>query len=156
MPNSVLKHFNLRVYGIFINGNDEVLISDEVQLDTPMTKFPGGGLQFGEGTIDCLRREMREECNQEIEAIGHFFTTNFFQQAMYFTDNQLISIYYKAKLSSPIQFQIGHKAFDFEEMKNGSQSFRWVPLAELNTAEFTFPIDKHVANLLTPKPEINL
>lgn len=153
MSHKSLKHFNLRVYGIFINGNGEVLVSDEFQLNTRMTKFPGGGLHFGEGTIDCLRREMREECNQEIEQIEHFYTTDFFQQALYYEDHQLLSIYYKGKLCEPIQFRISNKAFDFEEMKDENQSFRWVPLSQLNADEFTFPIDKHVANLLSPKPE---
>lgn len=156
MATNPIKHFNLRVYGIYINENNEVLVSDEFQLDTPMTKFPGGGLQFGEGTMDCLRREMREECNQEIDEIDHFYTTDFFQQALYYTDHQLISIYYKARLTKPIQFQIGNKAPDFTKMQNGDQFFRWVTLDELIGDEFTFPIDKHVANLLTAKPKTNL
>lgn len=149
MSNKELKHFNIRVYGLFINDEQEVLVSDEYQLDTLMTKFPGGGLEFGEGTIACLRREMREECQQEITAIEHFYTTDFFQQALYFDDHQLISIYYKAKLEPPINFNIGRKAFDFEEQVNGKQSFRWVPLHQVSAEMFTFPIDKHVAQLLT-------
>lgn len=151
MANNALKHFNLRVYGLFINEKNEVLVSDEYQLDTRMTKFPGGGLEFGEGTIDCLRREMREECRQEIEAIEHFYTTDFFQKALYYTEHQLLSIYYTAKLSEPIQFKIGYTAFDFEKLENGNQSFRWVPVEELKVEEFTFPIDKHVAYLLSTK-----
>ena len=145
------KHFNIRVYGIFINERDEVLITDEFQLDTKMTKFPGGGLKFGEGTVDCLVREMREECQQEIEEIKHFYTTDFYQKALYFEDHQLISIYYTAKLKEPINFKLSNQPFDFKEFKNGNQSFRWVKIEELNVNEFTFPIDKHVANLLKNK-----
>jgi len=147
MSNKKLKHFNIRVYGLFLQ-NDCVLVTDEFQLDTRMTKFPGGGLEFGEGTIDCLKREMREECNQEISDIQHFYTTDFFQQALYFNDHQLLSIYYTAKLSAPLNFNISTKAFDFEENKNGNQSFRWQPIATIRENDFTFPIDKHVANLL--------
>jgi len=40
--------FILRVYGILINQHNEVLLSDEFMLDMKMTKFPGGGLNFGE------------------------------------------------------------------------------------------------------------
>ena len=148
MSLSAINHFNIRVYGIFINMKREVLLSDEFQLNTKMTKFPGGGLQFGEGTIACLKREMREECNQEIEAIEHFYTTDFFQKALYYEDHQLISIYYQAKLKEPINFAIAEQPFAFDEMKNGNQSFRWVQLNQLKPDEFTFPIDKHVANLL--------
>ncbi|HKJ40719.1 MAG TPA: NUDIX domain-containing protein [Sunxiuqinia sp.] len=151
MSNSNLKHFNIRVYGLFINDKKEVLITDEFQLDTKMTKFPGGGLHFGEGTIDCLKREMIEECNQEIEAIQHFYTTDFYQKALYFEDHQLISIYYKARLKNPINFKISNEPFDFVKMKNGNQSFRWVSVQQLNPDELSFPIDKHVAFLLKDK-----
>lgn len=150
MSNQHLKHFNIRVYGLFLQ-NGSVLVSDEYQLDTRMTKFPGGGLEFGEGTIDCLKREMREECDQEISNVEHFYTTDFFQQALYFNDHQLLSIYYTAKLMSPINFKISKKAFDFKENKNGNQSFRWQSLATIEKEDFTFPIDKHVANLLKLK-----
>ncbi|RKD87805.1 NUDIX domain-containing protein [Mangrovibacterium diazotrophicum] len=151
MPNNQLKHFNIRVYGLFLNAENHVLVSDEYQLDTRMTKFPGGGLEFGEGTIDCLRREMREECQQEIIDIQHFYTTDFFQQALYFNDHQLISIYYTAKIEDPLNFKVGYKPFDFEADQNGNQSFRWVDIGKINADEFTFPIDKHVANLLREK-----
>ncbi len=148
MKSKTPSHFNIRVYGIFINEKDEVLITDEFQLDTKMTKFPGGGLKFREGTIDCLIREMREECQQEIEEIKHLYTTDFYQKALYFDDHQLISIYYTAKLVEPLNFKTSNRSFDFDELKNGNQSFLWVKRRNLNVDEFTFPIDKHVANLL--------
>lgn len=148
MNASLPDQFTIRVYGIFSNSLNEILVTDEFQLDTPMTKFPGGGLQFGEGPIDCLRREMREECQQEIEAITHYYTTHFYQQALFWDNHQLLSIYYKAHLIPPLQFQISEKSFDFNPLENGQQSFRWVKREALNPDEFTFPIDKHVATLL--------
>jgi len=54
--------FVIRVYGLIINEWEEVLVTDEFQLGQRMTKFPGGGLHFGEGPVDCLVREMQEEC----------------------------------------------------------------------------------------------
>ena len=144
--------FVIRVYGIVINARQEVLITDEFQLGMKMTKFPGGGLQFGEGPIDCLKREFREECNgQEIKNIRHFYTTGFFQKALFFENHQLISIYYLADLAEPLKFSITDKPFDFEEMKNGNQSFRWVQLKNLKTDELSFPIDKFVAKELISK-----
>lgn len=151
MSRSNLHHFNIRVYGLFINENDEILVTDEFQLNTKMTKFPGGGLEFGEGTIDCLKREMMEECEQEIDQIEHFYTTDFFQKALYYEDHQLVSIYYTARLKHPINFKITDKPFDFKKMSNGKQSFRWIKIKELNPDDLTFPIDKHVAFLLKSK-----
>jgi 8-oxo-dGTP pyrophosphatase MutT (NUDIX family) len=52
------KMFNIRVYGLVIR-QGKVLLTDEIRFGIPMTKFPGGGLKPGEGTVDCLRREMR-------------------------------------------------------------------------------------------------
>ncbi len=142
-------NFVVRVYGLILNDKKEVLLTDEFQLNTTMTKFPGGGLEFGEGTFDCLKREIREECNgQEIKNISHFYTTDFFQKALFYQNHQLLSIYYLAELEEPVCFTISEKAFDFGKMENGSQSFRWVKMIELNEDEFTFPIDKFVCKKL--------
>lgn len=148
MNNKLPSRFTVRVYALIINDEDQVLITDEFQLGIKMTKFPGGGMHFGEGTIDCLKRELQEECDQELVDIEHFFTTDFYQKALFYDDHQLISIYYKARLKEPIQFKISEKAFDFPELINGSQSFRWISINSINPDIFTFPIDKHVAHLL--------
>lgn len=143
-----LKHFNIRVYGILLNENKEVLLSDEFIMDQFMTKFPGGGLIFGEGPEDCILREAMEEFGQEAEIIQHFYTTGFFQQAMFFEDHQLISIYYRIRLKNPPDFSISKKPHDFPSATNGSQSFRWVAIETLDDDTLTFPVDKFVANLL--------
>jgi 8-oxo-dGTP diphosphatase len=144
-----INTFTIRIYGLIINPFNEILITDEFQLGVKMTKFPGGGLEFGEGPIDCLKREFKEECNkQEIKNIRHFYTTDFYQKALFYENYQLISIYYLAEIQSPIQFKISEIPFDFENMENGNQSFRWVKIDTLNTDEFTFPIDKIVLDKL--------
>lgn len=148
MDNTHPSWFTIRVYGLIISESNEVLITDEFQLNTRMTKFPGGGMNFGEGTIDCLKREMLEECNQQIEDVKHFYTTDFYQKALFYENCQLVSIYYLAKLKGEIAFKISEKSFDFEQMENGNQSFRWLSCNDINPDEFTFPIDKHVALLL--------
>lgn len=141
--------FIIRVYGIIMGRHGDVLISDEFQIGTKMTKFPGGGLEFGEGPIDCLRREIDEECNgQKIKNIRHFYTTDFYQKALFYDRKQLISIYYLAEPEMPVQFRISKKPFDFASMENGNQSFRWEKIKTLEKADFTFPIDKFVVQKL--------
>lgn len=148
MNDQLPSQFTIRVYALIISNRDEVLVTDEFQLNMKMTKFPGGGMNFGEGAIDCLKREMLEECNQEIEGIQHFYTTDFYQKALFWEGYQLMSIYYLAKIKAPVRFSISEIPFDFPEMKNGCQSFRWVSPGEINPDDFAFPIDKHVAHLL--------
>ncbi|WP_340114522.1 NUDIX hydrolase [Maribellus mangrovi] len=141
--------FLLRVYGLVINEKLEILISDEFELNIKMTKFPGGGVEFGEGIVDALIREFREECNnQEIENIHHFYTTHFHQPAQFFEDTQLISVYYLVDLKQPLKFKISKEAFDFEIGGRQTQSFRWTKINTLKEDEITFPIDKFVVSKL--------
>ncbi len=143
------KQFIIRVYGLVVNEKKEVLLSDEFVLNTKMTKFPGGGLEFGEGLIDALKREFKEECEgQEIGNVRHFYTTDFYQKALFFENAQLISIYFLADLIQPLRFKISEKAFDFEIGGPETQSFRWMKIKELDVAEITFPIDKFVVQKL--------
>ncbi|MFC2152423.1 NUDIX hydrolase [Bacteroidota bacterium] len=145
---SKISRYIIRVYALIINDKNEILISDEFQLNMRMTKFPGGGMHFGEGPIDCLKREAIEEFTQAIEILDHFYTTDYFQPTQFYDDAQLLSIYYRAKFIEPIKFKISNKSFNFVEEKNGSQSFRWVSLRDLNPDHMTFPVDKEVVNLL--------
>ena len=141
--------FVIRVYALIVNRNNEILLTDEFQLNTMMTKFPGGGLEFGEGTIECIKREIAEECcGQQIENIRHFYTTDFYQKALFYENKQLISIYYLADLSHLIKFRISEKPFDFDIEKGENQSFRWVKIITLDHNELTFPIDRFVAGKL--------
>ena len=88
--------FNVRVYGILINDQRQVLVSDEFIRGEYYTKFPGGGLEFGEGTRDCLKREFKEEMDLEVEVGEHIYTTDYFQLSAFNPSHQIISIYYFA------------------------------------------------------------
>jgi 8-oxo-dGTP diphosphatase len=141
------KFFNVRVYGLLINAENEVLISDEQEYGIQFTKFPGGGLEYGEGLIEGLKREFIEECNTEVEVINHFYTTDFFVKSA-FNDSQIISIYYLVKAVSDLRFATKTIVFDFDGEGDVLQSFRWVKLSELTVDTFTFPTDQYVADLL--------
>lgn len=148
MKNKDITKFNIRVYGLLINNKNEILLSDEFVFDTYMTKFPGGGLEFGEGPEDCIKRECIEELGQEILIKEHFYTTGFFQKALFYNDHQLISIYYIISLKDKPRFKISTKAVALSEKLNGSQSFRWTAIENIQPEKVTFPIDKYVVKLL--------
>lgn len=140
--------FNVRVYGILFDENKNVLVSDELIHGKYITKFPGGGLEFGEGTIDAIKREMMEETNTQAEVLEHFYTTDFFQVSAFNPHSQVLSIYYLLKAISPLAVPIKQKPFDFYKIKEGAISFRKIPISEISEEHFTFPIDKKVALLL--------
>ncbi|MCF8309717.1 MAG: NUDIX domain-containing protein [Bacteroidales bacterium] len=122
--------FNIRVYGIVIE-KGHVLLSDEFRLGQRMTKFPGGGLQLGEGTVDCLKREFREELNQPVYSIEHFYTTDFYQVSYLLNPpQQIISIYYTVKIRAPYNFETSRNKFAMKDTE-GSQVLRWMPISTL-------------------------
>lgn len=148
--------FNIRVYGIIITDDKQVLVSDEFIRGAYITKFPGGGLEFGEGTRDCLKREMKEELNLEVETGDHIYTTDFYQQSAFNPAHQIISIYYFVHPLEPIAVDFKIKLFDFEPHQiadpNGeAEVFRLINWNEFNEDAVTLPIDKVVAGLLKNK-----
>jgi 8-oxo-dGTP diphosphatase len=141
-----MKKFNIRVYGILIQDN-QVLVSDEYIKGNHITKFPGGGLEFGEGTIDCLKREFMEEMDLPVQIISHFYTTDFFVPSAFALDNQVISIYYLVKPEIEIMTTISINPHDYI-IKEGAQSFRWINFSDLRENDFTLILDQKVGNML--------
>src|SRR5260221_6288933 len=109
-----MSYITLRVYGILINENKQVLVSDEYIRGNYYTKLPGGGLEFGEGTRDCLKREFKEELDLEVEVGDHIYTTDFFVMSAFNSAHQIISIYYYAKALEPIKAPLRIIPFDFD------------------------------------------
>jgi 8-oxo-dGTP diphosphatase len=150
-PMHTLKRFNVRVYGLLMNEHQQVLVADEVfKNGYKATKFPGGGLELGEGLIDGLKREFIEETGVEVEVTEHFYTTDFFQPSFFDTESQLISIYYLCRSAQWKQIKISERKFDFEIIPGKeAESFRWVALEELhNETELSLPVDKLVVEKL--------
>jgi len=142
----VYKKFNVRVYGLLIE-NDAILVSDEYIKGNKITKFVGGGLEFGEGLKDALIREFKEELDLDIEITDHFYTTDFFVLSAFDTKSQVISVYYNVKPQQPLTFKTSTKTFDFIK-KEGAQSLRWINLNDLKENDFTLIVDRKVAEML--------
>jgi 8-oxo-dGTP diphosphatase len=144
--------FNVRVYFLCISTDGrQVLVSDEIIKGRMITKFPGGGLEFGEGTIDCVHREALEELGQEVSVTDHFYTTDFYLPSAFHANHQVISIYYTASLRSAPVFRIAQARFQFAAAEEGAESFRWVSLDAIEPAEFELPADQIVAQRLSTR-----
>ena len=147
--------FNVRVYGILINDNREILLSDEFIRGNYYTKFPGGGLEFGEGTRECLVREFREEMDLAVMTGDHIYTTDYFQRSAFNPQHQIISVYYYVHALEPIRFQLRTSKFDFNEAeletykKTGeTETFRFASLEGFQPEMLSLPIDRIVARLI--------
>jgi len=147
--------FNIRVYGILLGSKQEVLVSDEFIRGEKYTKFPGGGLEFGEGTRDCLKREFMEEMNLIVQVTDHFYTTDFFQMSAFNPAHQIISIYYRVESMDEIRVPLRTGLFDFDEAQmevyrrtGETETFRFIPWNLFSADSVSLPIDKVVAELL--------
>ena len=150
-----MLRFNIRVYGILINEQKKVLVSDELIRGNYYTKFPGGGLEYGEGTRDCLKREFKEEMNLEVAVGDHLYTTDFFQKSAFHPDHQIISIYYLVNPLEEISVRLSSVEFDFDEQQmviynqqNEVETFRFIDWENLSEESVTLPIDKIVVRML--------
>ena len=144
----VLPHrFNVRVYGLLIDDRrNSVLVSKEIYSGIRMTKFPGGGLEFGEGVAEGLQREFMEELGIEIELADLFYINDFLQISAFDPKDQLLSIYYRVRPANGLSLPDKPEAADVEMRKK--LSFFWVALNEITPEKFSFPVDKVVAGLL--------
>jgi 8-oxo-dGTP diphosphatase len=145
----------LRVYGILINEKKQVLVSDEYIRGNYYTKFPGGGLEFGEGTRDCLKREFKEEMNLKVETEEHLYTTDFYQPSAFRPNQQIVSIYYYVKALGEIKVPLRNKIFDFDEQQlavynqtGETETFRFIEWNDFSEESVTLPIDKIVAGMV--------
>ena len=147
--------FNIRVYGILINEKRQILLSDEYIRGKYYTKFPGGGLEFGEGTRDCLAREIQEEMDLKVEVGEHIYTTDFYQPSAFNPRHQILSIYYYVHPLEEIRFELRNKPFDFNERelnayreKGETETFRFVDLDRFSVEMLSLPIDKIVGEII--------
>lgn len=147
--------FNIRVYGILINENKQLLVSDEYIRGGYFTKFPGGGLEFGEGTRDCLQREFMEEMALRVQVGEHLYTTDYFQMSAFNPEHQIISIYYMVQPLEAITVPLSDKPFDFSENhmviykeRSEVETFRFIDWNKLSEESVTLPIDKIVVRML--------
>jgi ADP-ribose pyrophosphatase YjhB (NUDIX family) len=154
--------FTIRVYGILINELRQVLVSDEYIRGDFYTKFPGGGLELGEGTRDCLEREFMEEMNLKVAVGEHMYTTDIYQRSAFNNAHQIVAIYYLVKALEPITVPLRDKPFHFDAAQlevynstNQIETFRFVDWDNFSPDAVTLPLDKIAVDIVKQKNLVN-
>lgn len=133
--------FNIRIYGILKKGN-QVLVSDELIGGKAVTKFPGGGLELGEGIEECIEREFEEELDISVTMESIYYVNEFYQTSAFDEREQLISIYFMVKQTDAKEIPIAKKAFAFPPHQK--QCFRWMEIKKIRQMDIHYPVDQKV------------
>lgn len=152
----MIEKFTIRVYGILKDENNRVLLSDEFIRGNYFTKFPGGGMELGEGTRACLKREFKEETGLDVTVGDHIYTTDYFQQSAFNYKDQIVSIYYFVHAQDGAALKnISTKTniFEFEAQQvanpdGQSEVLRWIEWNDFIEEVVSLPIDKIVVSML--------
>ncbi|HEY4540273.1 MAG TPA: NUDIX domain-containing protein [Faecalibacter sp.] len=137
------KPFNVRVYAL-LEHQGKIMIIHEPFQNQLIYKFPGGGLEFGEGTRECLIREFKEELNLEVEIGEHFYTQDFFIQNAFDPTEQILMIYYCAQ-TTDVALE------NLKVMDEDIQEVMWWDKKDLNPDRMTLATDKIVIDLYQKK-----
>lgn len=139
----MIDKFNIRVYGIWLKDN-KILVSNENIDGFKMTKLPGGGLEFGEGPVECLIREFKEELAVDITVKQLVHTTESFVQSAFRKNEQVIAIHYWAESNDEIASLTTVQSTNLGG--DNHHLFEWVNVNELDIEKFTFEMDKLALN----------
>lgn len=135
------QSYTIRVYGLLLQ-EDKLLISSEHFKGVHLFKFPGGGMEAGEGTLDALKREFMEEMNLSIRIERHLYTTDFYIESAFDPSYQVMSVYYLVSASPESIMAISTKKPGHIPAPGESESFQWYSIDELNPNQFTFPTEE--------------
>lgn len=137
------ESITIRVYGLLLKQN-KVLLSRENVFGEILTKFPGGGLELGEGVIDCLKREFMEEVEIELSDWNLFHINEGYMASAFHEAKQVLSIYYLCKSRDNDLIKSGDPTDDQLLQNHNDQILYWCDFGHLNDQDIRLPIDREV------------
>jgi 8-oxo-dGTP pyrophosphatase MutT (NUDIX family) len=138
-PSELTPLFNIRVYALVVK-NNRLLISEEQHGGFFLRKFPGGGLQFGEGVLQALHRELKEELDADVDSASLLCVTEDFVVSFLNNKQQVIGVHYLVDLKQDYSDEFLKN--NHLELENGHIQFKWVLIDSLTAEDFTSSVDK--------------
>ncbi|WP_326983494.1 NUDIX domain-containing protein [Chryseobacterium sp. MYb264] len=136
----MIDKINIRVYACAVKDRKVLTLFEEYAGEALM-KFPGGGLEFGEGLLECLHREFDEELNVKIHIVEHLYTQDHFLVSRFKENEQLLTVYYLVNIVNEGDFLILDPCIENTE---------WIEIDRPDNP-FVLPVDKIVFDKLKEK-----
>lgn len=136
----MIDKINVRVYATIVKDRKVMALREEY-VGEQLLKFPGGGLELGEGVLECLQRELEEELNLKTTNIVHLYTQEDFIASKFRDHEQLLSIYYQVEMVDENDLLI---------MDPCIEKIEWISLDE-EEIPFPLPVDQTAFEVLKKK-----
>ena len=107
------------VGGLVFNPAGEVLVI-RTQKWSQLWGIPGGKIQYGEASMDALRREIKEETNLEIRDVELVLVQDCIQSLEFYRPPHFVLLNYTCRCAGEPVVKLNHEA----------QEFRWVGMVE--------------------------
>lgn len=143
-----ISNFNIRVYGILTDSEGRILISHERIKNQACVKFPGGGLEYGEGLKDGLMREFQEELSLNVRVDELLFITDFFIQSAFKSEDQIVSVYFSVSSDALDSISTADEWPSPESVVDKKQLIQWINPSDIDIEQLNFPGDKAMLNRL--------
>lgn len=133
------KKLSIRVYAIFQTEDGKVPVLREKYHDLELVKFPGGGMVWGEGVIDTLKRELYEELGMRDFSYELFFIYEKPIISIFNPEVSVVTIYYL--VTSKENLSIG-KQTPVKKDNSALLEILYLPLEESSCNQLTFENDR--------------
>ena len=119
-------------------------------------KFPGGGVELGEGVMDAWWRECQEElgCQPAMQSVELFHTVETFIRSIFRPDDQLIALYYVCRLQSNEDVAWTEESAASPGGESNVQ-VSWKDWRSLDFRSFRFPTDQSAIQKLQANSAIS-
>ena len=124
------------------------MVSHERIKGQAYAKFPGGGLEYGEGPKDAVTREFQEELGLDVKVDELLYTTDFFIQSAFKKEDQIVSIYYQVSNPEMESIVTVDEWPSSELVIAEKQIFQWINPSDVISESLNFPGDRALLQFL--------